>query len=736
MVAFRVRVGVAGLAAAVAAAAWAAGPPQSIPRVEAAPTIDGLVDEAAWGPAWRAELPYEVHPADNTPAPVRTEVLVMHDQHHLYVGMRAHDPDPSQIRAHLADRDAAWSDDWMGVIFDTFNDERRDLLLVVNPYGVQMDTIENWPGGSSEWDAIWESAAQVTAWGWSAELRVPFSSLRFQRSDSPQLWGFDAIRGYPRDRFRQMGCFPRDRNNDCYLCQAIKIEGFAGVSPGHNLEVAPTLTASRTERRADLGGPYGEAEEDVDAGVTATWGFTPNLTLGVTLNPDFSQVEADARQLDVNEPFALFFAEKRPFFMEGGDFFSTLLGAVYTRMIRDPNWGVKLTGKEGAHTVGGYVVEDDLTNLVFPGAGSSAATTLEQPATAAVARYKHDFGSDVTFGLLATAREGDDYHNRVAGFDLDLRLTAQDRVQLQLLRSTTDYPDQVAAVFAQPRGEFGDTAVQVSYTRTGRNLSLWALAESLGDGFRADLGYMPRVDTRGGQVGVSYDWIGTDATWYSLLNLKVKLERLDDQAGELLFEEEAVQFTAQGPMQSQLVVRLAGGREGYARRVFDANTLVLKGAIKPNGDSEVVCTVRAGDRIDYANARQGRRLHLNPVASYQVGPHLRLEGSHVWERMKVDGGRLYTANVSELTTAWQFSALSFARVILQYVDYAYETSLYADGRDPRFRHLFSQLLYSYKLNPRTVLFVGYSDNSFERPGDGLARADRTLFAKLGYAWVI
>ena len=731
-------VAVLGLGALAAAAPGGAErtAPQRIPRVETAPRIDGAVDERVWDAAWRTELPYEVLPAENAPAPVRTEVLLMFDRTSLYVGMRAFDPEPAKIRAHLWDRDGAWDDDWMGVVLDTFNDERRDLLLAVNPLGVQMDTIENWPGDQAEWDAIWESAARITPWGWSAEMRIPFSSIRFQRSDTPQVWGFDAIRGYPRDRFRQMGCFPRDRDNDCYLCQAVKIEGFEGVSPGHNLEIVPTLTASRTQVRPDLAGPYADPEDDVQAGVTATWGLSPNMALAATVNPDFSQVEADARLLDVNEPFALFYPEKRPFFMEGADFFATPINAVYTRMVREPAWGVKLTGKEGPHTVGAYVVEDDVTNLIFPGAEGSRSTSMRRSSTAAVARYKLDVGNTFTLGLLATARQGEDYRNRVAGFDVDVRLSQQDRIQLQVLHSSTRYPGRIAEEFGQPRGDFGDLAAQAFYTRTGRRVSLWALGQLRGRDFRADLGFMPQVDTRRGETGVSLDWIGTEATWYSALNLSAKLERIDDGEGALLFEEPAVQFTAQGHRQSKVVVRLAAGREGYAGRVFHANTAVLQGAIQPTADSEATLTVTAGDRVDYANARQGRRLRVYPTFAIRLGPHFRLEGSHVWERMEVQAGRLYTAGVSDLTGAWQFSPRSFVRAVLQYVDYTFDPKLYTDGREARSRQLFTQFLYSFKLNPRTVVFLGTSDSSSDGPRGDLVRADRTVFAKLGYAWVI
>ncbi len=431
----------------------AATPPHRIPLLEAQINLDGELAEPAWESAWRWEVRYEVKPGENTPAPVRTEVLVFHDLTHLYVGFRAFDPDPSKIRAHLSDRDAAWADDWVGVVLDTFNDERRDYLLVVNPLGVQMDDIEN-ESGATAWDGIWASSASIQPWGWSAEIVVPFSTLRFQRSAEPQVWGFDAIRGYSRDTFHQMGAFPRDRSNNCYLCQSLKITGFAGASPGRNLEVVPTLTASRTDVREELpDGPLVEGDLESELGVTARWGMTPNLTLSGAVNPDFSQVEADARQLDINEPFALFYDEKRPFFMEGADYFDTPLDAVYTRMIRDPAWGLKLTGKEGPHTVGGYVVQDDVTNIIIPGSQSSDGASLHADNLSTVLRYEHDIGNRHTLGALITDREGDDYFNRVAGLDGDFRISEQDQISLQILGSSTRYPGDVAAGVRAARRE-------------------------------------------------------------------------------------------------------------------------------------------------------------------------------------------------------------------------------------------------------------------------------------------
>jgi hypothetical protein len=716
-----------------------AAPPRAtheIPRTGDEIRVDGVLDEAAWATAWTYELDFEVSPGENPPAPVRTEVLVMHGASHLYVGFRAHDPEPAAIRAHLADRDQAWADDWVGVVLDTFNDERRDYLLIVNPLGVQMDDIEVWPSGGVVWDAIWDSGAKITPWGWTAELEIPFAALRFQRTDGPQVWGFDAIRGYPREIFRQMGAFARDRNSNCYLCQALKIEGFEGVSPGRDLEIVPTLTSSRTDTRDDIpAGPMVDGDVETEAGATVRWGFANNLTLSATVNPDFSQVEADARQLDVNRPFAIFYEEKRPFFMEGADTFSTQLNAVYTRMLRDPAWGVKVTGKEGAHTVGAYAVEDDVTNLILPGSQGSDATTLDEDSRAGVARYKLDLGNRYTLGLLATGREADGYSNGVAGLDAELRLTDRDRIVVQALGSSTRYPDPLADEFGQPHDRFTGWASSLNYTHETRTWASWLTWEDVGADFRADLGFMPRVDYRWGEAGWQYLWTGDKDDWYSRMLLIAKVSDIRDQDGNLLEQEAAVRFNVEGPLQSHAYVRPSHTREGYNGREFDLDEVEIHACFKPNGHSHAWLNATAGDRIDYANTRKGDRLLVQPGFWYRFGRHLRLEAQFTAERMDVEPGWLYRAEIGLVNASWQFNPHTFVRAIVQHVSHRFNTELYTDGRQEEQRDLFTQLLFSYKLNPQTVFFLGYSDASVGTQEYELTRADRTVFAKVGYAFL-
>ncbi|NIO10448.1 MAG: hypothetical protein GTO40_21555, partial [Deltaproteobacteria bacterium] len=215
-------------------------------------------------------------------------------------------------------------------------------------------------------------------------------------------------------------------------------------------------------------------------GLTGRWGITPNFTLNVTANPDFSQVEADALQLDINQPFALFYPERRPFFTEGVDFFRALENIIYTRTMRDPSWGFKLTGKEGANTLGAYMVRDDVTNLIFPGSQGSDSVSLEKSNISSVFRYKHDFGRRYTVGVIATDREGSNYHNRVFGFDLDFRFTRTNQIQLLMMGSSTKYPDDVADDFDQPDGSFSDHLISFEYDHYTRTWGWWADYEEAG----------------------------------------------------------------------------------------------------------------------------------------------------------------------------------------------------------------------------------------------------------------
>jgi len=709
-----------------------------VPPTPIAPTIDGELAESAWSSALQIELPFEVNPAENSPAPVRTECLLTHDESRLYIAFRAYDPEPNSIRAHLSDRDDIRDDDFVGVYLDTFNDERRAFCFFSNPLGVQWDRLrsDGMHHQGDAWDAIWDSAARLTDWGYTVEMEIPFNQLRFQRSNGDlQIWGFDAERYYPRTQRSTMGSFPRERGNNCYLCQALKIQGFAGVTPGNSLELNPTITTVRTDERSEL--PDGEFQQGAnhgESGLTASWGLTPNLCLAGTVNPDFSQIEADARQLDINEPFALFFAEKRPFFTEGADFFHTRLRPVHTRTLREPIWGSKLTGKEGDHTIGAFVVRDELTNLLFPGSEGSASTSLDQPNTATVLRYKRDIGSQHTVGAMITDRNGDDYHNRLAGFDGEFRLSTTDQISLQLLGSTSRYPEAVAEEFDQKRGEFSDIAMHLQYQHRGRNWGYWAFYRGLGRDFRADLGFRPQVDIRHYNTALQRYWVPEPNSWFTWLQINLGVNYEEDQAGNELHKGIRSWGGYWGPMNSRIFYRARRIRTTYEGKPYDQTDWHLSTGLKPSGCVSFYVDWDFGDRIDYANSRLGRRFAVSPDLVLRLGRHLCLNLNHTFEQMRIEKDRLYTANVSQGSLVFQFNSRTFLRTILQYVDYDYNVDNYLEEQDPQYSSLFAQLLFSYKVNPRTVLFLGYAGNYLAEVDYPLTASERTVFMKLGYAW--
>jgi hypothetical protein len=711
--------------------------PYIVTKTKSEIKVDAILDEDAWEKSLILEMKYEVRPGENVTPPVRTEVLLTYDESNLYAAFRCYDPDPSAIRAHLRDRDTTGGDDWIALILDTFNDHRRSFDFIVTAQGVQFDQIETQTSEDNGWDTIWESASKITDWGYAVEIKIPFSSLRFQRKEGPQIWGFDAVRRYPRDHPYHIGLFPRDRSNNCYLCQAVKIKGFEGASPGRNIEINPTIIAHRTDERPEF--PLGSLEkrdQKAEFGLTTRWGVTPNLTFNFTANPDFSQVEADALQLDINEPFALYYPERRPFFTEGADFFSSLERMIYTRTMRDPSWGLKLSGKEGTNTIGMYVVRDELTNLIFPGSQGSSSTSLNNANISSVFRYKHDFGSRYTVGMLGTSREGDDYYNRIYGFDLDFRFTRTNQIQLLVLGSNTRYPDEVANDFGQPLGTFNDRLISFEYDHYTRTWGWWADYEEAGKNFRADLGLYPMVGYRNVEGGLLYNWNAPQDSWWSLFRLGSEFNYFADQNGELLNKQASLWFYYSGTKQSWFYIRGWDTREAYNNREFDLTSFYIQGGFWPTGNLNLYMLTRFGDRIDYANTRLGKRFRINPALSYNLGKHVRLSFDHTYERMNVQEAHLYTANISQLTTIYQFNLRTFFRGIIQYVNYDYNPSNYTFDIEPNYKSFFTQLLFSYKINARTVLFLGYTDNYYGGQEYGLTQSNRTFFMKLGYAWVL
>ena len=715
-----------------------------IRRASSAIQVDGVLDEAAWGDALTFDLPYEWSPGDNAPPPARTDFLVTYDDANLYAAWKAHDPEPAEIRAHLMDRDSIETfvqDDHVMLMIDTFNDERRGFQFRINPLGVQADAVFSQNEGIEDFsfDMIWASGARINEDGYVIEVAIPLNQIRFPRASGsqagPQTWGFDVGRSYPRSVRHRIASWPRDRGNNCILCQADKVTGFAGIEPGRNLEVTPTLTANRTDVAPDTPGTLEAGDEEIEPGVSARWGITPSVSLNAALNPDFSQVEADVAQLDVNERFALFFPEKRPFFLEGIDYFATPVQAVFTRTVVDPRWGLKATGKEGKNAFGVFVTEDEDNALTIPFNDRSVPVFRQgEPVTSGVVRYRRDVGAGSTVGLLLTDREGGDYHNRVAGLDGFFRIGATDTARVQLLSSDTRYPLGIGA--GQGLDPFSGDARMADYRHNGRDW-FWSLAyEDRDPGFRADSGYVPRVDFREGRATVQRQIYGQRDDWFTQINVGLASRRTEDYDGQLTDERFDLYGNVSGPLQSFAEISVERNKDFYQGVLYDGlDRIEGSASFQPSGAARLSLYVDSGETVDFSNNQEADVFVFAPGGELKLGRHLNARLDHTLQRLDVEGGELFEANLSELRLVYNFNVRSFVRGIFQYLDVSRDPSLYSFPVEDQTEELFTQLLFSYKLNPQTVLFVGYSDNRLGAAYD-LDETDRTFFAKVGYALIL
>lgn len=711
----------------------------SVGRATSLIKVDGVLNEAAWSEATVIKLPYEWLPGDNIPAPVDTDCLVTYNNNNLYISFRCFDPDSSKIRAHLMDRDATDTliqDDHVVIMIDPFNDERRGFQFRANPLGVQADAIFSEMEGYEDfsWDAIWKSAGKITDWGYSIEMAIPFNQLRFPRTSGVQTWGFSAERSYPRNVRHRMTSHKRERNISCILCQINKITGFQGISPGYNLEFDPTLTANRTDRVASFPqGPMENGKVKAEPGLTARWGITPNLILNATINPDFSQVEADVAQLEVNTRFAIRYPEKRPFFLEGADFFLTPLEAVFTRTVADPAGGFKLTGKIGKNAAGFFGTYDKINNLLFPSNQGSMSTSLDQGVMTGVFRFRRDVGRNSAVGVLYTGRANQNYYNHLASFDGYFRLSRTKTLNIQYLHSETKYPIDVAQDFGQDLDRFGGDAFYFSFQHMGRNWLYTFSYRDLSPSFRADYGYIPRVDLRQPSAGIYRMLWGKKKDWFTRIFFGLNGTVAYNYKGDLTDQSFSLVSNYTGPLQSTVRVSLSRNKELYGGKLYNLNQMQFFSELKPAGGLRFSLAGQYGDGIDYHNFRKATILRLMPFAEIGLGPHLNLNFQHALERLDLKGNKIYMANLSQVKIIYNFNVRTFFRAIIQYLNVSRDLQMYIFPIQAKTQTFFTQFLFSYKINPQTVLFLGYSDNYLGMTGIDVTRTDRTFFVKIGYA---
>lgn len=711
-----------------------------VPSVSGAPKLDGRLDEAFWQSAAQVELAVETRPAENEPAQVRTVAYLAENGSDLYVAFRAYDPDPERIVAFLADRDDAYDDDWVGIVLDTFNDQRRAFEFFANPFGIQMDlTFDDVNGNEDDsWDAIWDSIGAVDDEGYVVEMRIPFRSLQFPAGDQIKTFGFDLIRVRPRDFRYRLSNNVQDRSVPCYLCQLDKMHGFAEADPGRNLIIAPSATVVRNDSAVDTDVPSPVLENgdtDFEPALDVRWGITPDINLTATLNPDFSQVEADIAQVQVNQQFALFFPERRPFFLEGADFFSSPINAVFTRNVADPDFGAKITGKADGHTFGAFVANDTRTNLLLPGAQGSDITSLDTESEIAVGRYAYDVGRNSRVGALVTQRQSDDYRNTVYGIDGRAQFADYYTFEGQFLSSDTRNPGSVVDDFGLAESHSGD-AWRARFERRSRDWLFFGQHLSFDRGFRADTGFVPQVDYDKSIVGMFRLFNPPAGKWWTGGSIGGDWDITHDASGQLLERELELRGEINFVGQSYFEFGLTHRDRLFEDTLYEESRGFIYTETQPTGSVFLGLFATGGDQIDFANSRLGKNLTISPRVTLRLGDGLALRFRHTWQELEAEGDRVFTVNLTDLRAQYQLNPRLFFRAVLTHRDVDRNVANYVDQVDSSTRTLSSQLLLSYTINPQTVFFLGYGDSRLEDDTImDLTQTQRGFFLKIGYAFL-
>ena len=765
--------------------------PVSVGRFETPPVIDGRLDEEVWKSAVVLKDFYQIQPGDNIAPSQKSEVVFGYDAERFYVAFRCFE-DQDKVRVTVAKRDAIFSDDYVGLYLDTFHDKRKAYALFFNPLGIQADGIfTEGQGEDYSLDILMESKGLVHPEGFTIEVAIPFKSLRFA-AGKDKYWGvhiFRRLQHYNRELDSWM---PTSRDISGSLIQAGRITGLVEIATERNLEVIPTFTISQSGRRVrSIPAPVLEANPtlvdrgrfvnspiEFDPGLNIKFGLTQSLTLDFTANPDFAQVEADQIVITANQRFPIFFPERRPFFLEGIDIFQTSLQAVHTRAIVDPDFAVKLSGKQGRTTIGllaasdnapGNFSEEERTD---PEILSRIEKFLDKNAQIGVFRLKRDIGAESSLNFLATSYDFIEKHNKLGGIDGRFRVNKQSTMNFQLLGTTSRrffFDPKLDETLYRTGNGFGYVA---GYNYNGRHLNFEVFGNGRSSNYRADVGFTPRTNTNFNSMFIGYntepkpraklismhfhkfthfdyDFQGRSQNWESEFIAEWQFARQTSIGGgyevgfERLFEEEfgAIRtdkrpgaFFGPDPERSSRKHHffLFGNTRPVKQFGADYRLVYRDGAFDFDFGAGPkfprVSPAALADPDAALDPGRGGLWEFNAGVTYQPINELRSSLRYTRNQLRrFDTGRVaFEDNIYSFSTIYQFSRASFARVLLDY------TTLSSRVR--------GQYLFGWTPSPGTSFYAGYNDTadlngfspfSFNRVS-GYQVRNRTFFLKMSY----
>jgi hypothetical protein len=723
-------VAIAAVVFLVAADAHAQARPEfHVPRAAQPPKIDGVLDDEVWK---QDPLPlgdwisYNPLRGDKMSPELRTEVRIAYDDRNIYFAFHCFDNEPARIRTTISRRDTAFNDDWVALSLDSAGTGQTAYHLFVNPSGVQMDALNTSASGEQfDADLVWYSVGKVTDDGYVVEIQLPLQTVRFSGGDDVRM-GILFFRKI--SRIGVSYSWP-DMPPGQWVFERHARLLFSHLTQPQLFELLPSITygVSQTRATADRWNP---ASGKPDLGISGKFGITSNVTLDGTLNPDFSQVESDAFQVEVNQRFPIFFSEKRPFFMEGMGLFNiagtggdgNMRTAVHTRRIIDPFWGTKVTGTAGRTTFGLLNASDESPNDDLGNGGGVAP----QNKLFTIGRATYALRGSDYLGAIVTDTEHAGRHNRVVGADLSIKFSPPQALTATFLTSQTGFES----------GSTRGAAAQLSYGYSTRRFTSATQIEHYDTDFQMDTAFYNRT-------GFTAGWTFADLSFYPNKGGNFWLQRVhpfvwakrghdDVQRGDEEFVNTGLRFdfTRQG----FLNVSYVRGREPWVGRRFDTGS-----NINVFGNVQILRWLGlnggffTGPAIFYdpVNPFQGHSRGINGRVALQPNQHFsqNVDVNTVQFDRESTGDRVYDVTIVNLRTTYQFDKHFLVRLLEEF--------------DSSSHRLLTDLLASYEFVPGTVFHAGYGSliEKNAAPPGSVAPADfgdryltvtRGLFFKASY----
>ena len=702
--------GAAGFGVAEGAGILTGRPTLRPGRSDVRPDIDGRLDDVIWQDAIHITEFVQQNPVEGAPATEDTDVWIAYDRQNLYIAVHAHYSDPSIMRANRVDRDQSFDDDNISFYFDTFLDQQRAYLFSVNGYGVQGDAIVNArgfgrsnrrrstgsfsafrggiPTGDNSWDALFSSGGQTVADGYTAEVAIPFKSLRYPERDQglPHRWGFQIVREIRgKDEFQVWA--PVTRNVSGFLTQAGLLEGMTNLSLSRNLEIMPTFTGVQYGS-LNQQGKFIDGDPSPEGGVNVKYGITSNLIADFTYNPDFSQIESDLPQIEVNQRFALFYPELRPFFLEGAEIFSPQRGMVTfvnTRTIVDPEFGGKITGKVGNTTVGLMIANDEAPGRT----DSSTDSAFGETANNIVGRARYDLYAESYVGALVTHREYMDTHSTLGALDGNFRLGQTQSLSFQAVQ--TDHRD------LEQMDREGQM-FNLSWRFTDRHWTSFISLYTLSPDFRTDIGFVRRVDQKQGFSSLGYTF--RPESWVVSWGPSVRYNWNHDFNNVLQDLDKRVAFDATFARNISVNSQFQDEMERFGGINFQKQAGRIGGQVSTSRRVSVGGYYEYGDLVRYVeNPYLGRGstgsffAALRPLSRFQSEINLRTSD---FIDPRTGDDLVFDVKILRALSTYQFTDRFLLRNISEYNTFDKTVDL--------------NLLFTYRLNAGTAFYIGYDDH--------------------------